>query len=152
MTALARIAVAHNLARLTRHGELIAQPRTPTLRMGKAIVPLPPAAFLQATAAGEATLARLVCAHVPMRARVADLFAGVGPFALRLAERARVLAVDDDEAALAALKRAAASTAGLKPIAPSAAICSRARCRSGTERLRRRGVRSAASGCRSTGA
>ena len=34
---------------------------------------------------------------------------------MRLAERARVLAVDDDEAALAALKRAAA-TPGLKPV------------------------------------
>ena len=47
--------------------------------------------------------------------KIADLFAGIGPFALRLAERARVLAVDDDEAALAALKRAAA-TPGLKPV------------------------------------
>ena len=42
--------------------------------------------------------------------------AGIGPFALRLAERARVVAVDDDEAALAALKRAAATAAGLKPV------------------------------------
>ena len=50
------------------------------------------------------------------RSSVADLFSGIGPFALRLAERARVLAVDDDEAALAALKRAAATTAGLKPV------------------------------------
>ncbi len=47
---------------------------------------------------------------------IADLFAGIGPFALRLAEQARVAAVDDDEAALAALKRAAAGTAGLKPV------------------------------------
>jgi 23S rRNA (uracil1939-C5)-methyltransferase len=47
---------------------------------------------------------------------VADLFAGVGPFALRLAAQARIAALDEDEAALAALKRAAASTAGLKPV------------------------------------
>jgi 23S rRNA (uracil1939-C5)-methyltransferase len=39
----------------------------------------------------------------------------VGPFALRLAERARVLAVDDDEAAIAGLTRAAAMP-GLKPV------------------------------------
>jgi 23S rRNA (uracil1939-C5)-methyltransferase len=116
LTALARIAAKHDLARLTRHGELIALARTPMLRMGKATVQLPPAAFLQATAEGEEVLARLVLAACAGAATVADLFAGVGPFALRLAERARVVAVDDDEAALSALKRATASTAGLKPV------------------------------------
>jgi 23S rRNA (uracil1939-C5)-methyltransferase len=116
MTALARVAQERNLARLTRHGELIAQQRPPTLRIGNAIVPLPPAAFLQATAAGEAALARLVLAACADTAIIADLFSGIGPFALRLAERARVVAVDDDEAALAALKRGAAAAAGLKPV------------------------------------
>ncbi len=120
VAALARVADKHNLARLTRHGELIALARVPTVRMGKATVPLPPAAFLQATAEGEAVLGRLVlaaCTSVTAGAvNVADLFAGIGPFALRLAERLRILAVDDDEPALSALKRAAASTAGLKPV------------------------------------
>jgi 23S rRNA (uracil1939-C5)-methyltransferase len=114
--ALASVAAKHNLARLTRHGELIAQARPPTLLVGKGVVSLPPAAFLQATAEGEAVLARLVLAAGAGAAKVADLFAGVGPFALRLAERARVTAVDDNEEALAALKRAAAATAGLKPV------------------------------------
>jgi 23S rRNA (uracil1939-C5)-methyltransferase len=116
IAALARVAAQHDLARLTRHGELIALARVPTLRMGKAIMQLPPAAFLQATAEGEAVLARLVCAACAGAASVADLFAGIGPFALRLAEQARVIAVDADEAALAALKRAAGATAGLKPV------------------------------------
>jgi 23S rRNA (uracil1939-C5)-methyltransferase len=114
--ALARVAATERLARLTRHGELIAQARPPTLRIGKATVPLPPAAFLQATAAGEAALAGLVLEFCAGAAAVADLFAGVGPFTLRLAERARVVAVDNDAAALAALKRAAATTSGLKPV------------------------------------
>ena len=117
VTALAGVAARHGLARLTRHGELIALERAPTLRMGKATVPLPPAAFLQATAAGETALARLVVSACASAATVADLFAGVGPFALRLAEHARVMAVDGDEAALLALKRAAATAAGLKPVA-----------------------------------
>ena len=116
MTALARIAATHDLARLTRHGELIALSRPPAVRIGKANVQLPPAAFLQATAAGEAALAQLTLAASAGASKVADLFAGIGPFALRLAERARVLAVDDDEPALAALKRAAAAAPGLKPI------------------------------------
>ncbi|MGO9046690.1 MAG: class I SAM-dependent RNA methyltransferase [Xanthobacteraceae bacterium] len=116
ITALARIAAKHDLARLTRHGELIALARPPTLRIGKAIVDLPPTAFLQATAEGEAALARLTLAACLDVAKVADLFVGIGPFALRLAERARVAAIDDDEAALTALKRAAAAAQGLKPV------------------------------------
>jgi 23S rRNA (uracil1939-C5)-methyltransferase len=115
MVELARLATKHGLTRLTRHGELIAQSRPPTLQIGKAIVALPPAAFLQATAAGEATLARLALAACADATKVADLFSGIGPFALRLAESARVFAVDADEAAVGALKRAAA-TPGLKPI------------------------------------
>jgi 23S rRNA (uracil1939-C5)-methyltransferase len=113
--ALARLAERRRLARLTRHGELVARRVQPTIRMGHATVPLPPGAFLQATAAGEETLARLVAAHVGDAKSVADLFCGVGPFALRLAERAKVTAADGDEAAVAAL-RAAAKTPGLKPI------------------------------------
>jgi 23S rRNA (uracil1939-C5)-methyltransferase len=85
--------------------------------MGQARVALPPGAFLQATAAGEAELAKLVMAHSGAAKTVADLFAGVGPFALRLAERARVTAADIDADAIAALQRAAATTAGLKPVA-----------------------------------
>jgi 23S rRNA (uracil1939-C5)-methyltransferase len=115
-TALAKLAIAQNLARLTRHGELITQQRTPTLRIGKATVSLPPAAFLQATEAGEVTLAQLVLAACAGARKAADLFAGVGPFALRLAEHARVFAADDDEPALSALNRAASATASLKPV------------------------------------
>jgi 23S rRNA (uracil1939-C5)-methyltransferase len=114
--ALARVAETHRLARITRHGELVAQHATPTVKMGRCTVALPPGAFLQATEAGETALARLVLAHAGAAKAVADLFAGVGPFALRLAERARVVAADADEGAIAALNRAAAGASGLKPI------------------------------------
>jgi 23S rRNA (uracil1939-C5)-methyltransferase len=116
MARLAGFAQTHRLARLTRHGELIVQRAQPTLSVGRARVALPPGAFLQATAAGEEALARLVVGHVSDAAAVADLFAGVGPFALRLAERARVLAVDSDAAAIAALRQACA-VPGFKPVA-----------------------------------
>lgn len=116
MAALARIAAQHKLARLTRHGDLVAQREQPMLTVGRARVPLPPGTFLQATAEGEATLARLVLAHVGEAKRVADLFCGIGPFALRLAERARVTAVDIDAGAAEALKRAASTAGGLKPV------------------------------------
>ena len=117
MMRLAQAAEAHRLARLTRHGELVAKRAVPVVRMGKAAVALPPGAFLQATAEGEASLARLVCAHAAGARNIADLFCGIGPFALRLAERARVTAADSDAAALAALSEAAKSTPGLKPVA-----------------------------------
>jgi 23S rRNA (uracil1939-C5)-methyltransferase len=114
--ALARIADSRRLARITRHGELIVQRASPTVTMGRARVTLPPGAFLQATQDGEAQLAHLVARHVGDAKSVADLFAGVGPFTLRLAERARVMAADSDEGAIAALRQAADTTSGLKPV------------------------------------
>ena len=119
-TALVGVATRHRLARLTRHGELVAQSATPTVRVGRAEVALPAGGFLQATAEGETVLARLALAHVGGANSVLDLFCGIGPFALRLAERARVTAVDSDGAATAALSRAAARAPGLKPVAAQA--------------------------------
>jgi 23S rRNA (uracil1939-C5)-methyltransferase len=113
---LAGVAERHRLARLTRHGELVALRAQPMINMGKAEVVLPAGSFLQATAAGEDALAARVAAACGKAAVVADLFCGVGPFALRLAERARVRAYDSEATAIDALTKAAASTRGLKPI------------------------------------
>ncbi len=115
-TALAALAAKHKLARITRHSELVSQNSQPLLKVGTAHVPLPPAAFLQATAEGEAALARLVIGHVGAAKCVADLFSGIGTFALRLAERARVSAADNEAGAIKALERAATKTPGLKPV------------------------------------
>jgi 23S rRNA (uracil1939-C5)-methyltransferase len=113
---MARLAATHKLARLTRHGELISQRSAPTVTVGRATVVLPPGGFLQATVAGEKALAQLVIDAVGDAKTVVDLFCGIGPFALHLAERARIRAFDSDPAAIAALKQAANSTMGLKPI------------------------------------
>ena len=116
MTALARIATGRGLARITRHGEIVAQPVAPTLTLGRAAVALPPGAFLQPTLAGEETLAGLVVDAAKSARTIADLFAGIGPFALRLAERARVMAADSSAPAIQALARAAGTTPGLKAV------------------------------------
>ena len=116
LTALAKVAETRELARLTRHGELVAQRAQPLLRVGRAEVPLPPGAFLQATAEGEEALARLVTEHAGRARHVADLFTGIGTFALRLAENARVAACDSEPAAIKALQQAAGKASGLKPI------------------------------------
>ncbi|MCL2715688.1 MAG: methyltransferase [Alphaproteobacteria bacterium] len=115
VTALSAIAREYRLARLTRHGELILQQQPPRLAMGRAEVTLPPGSFLQATLAGEETLAREVIAGIGRARAVADLFCGVGPFALRLAEKVRVTAIDSALPALTALT-AASHAPGLKPV------------------------------------
>jgi 23S rRNA (uracil1939-C5)-methyltransferase len=61
-------------------------------------------------------LAQLVIGHLDKARSVADLFCGLGPFALRIAERARIAAFDSDQASIVALKSAAAATPGLKPV------------------------------------
>lgn len=119
VVALAQIAGAHGLARLTRHGELVLQREPPMLTMGRARVALPPGSFLQATAAGEAALARLVMEAVEGTrgaARAVDLFAGVGTFALRLAERVRVAAYESSVPAIEALNKAVRGATELKPV------------------------------------
>jgi 23S rRNA (uracil1939-C5)-methyltransferase len=113
---LTRIAGSGRIARITRHGQLIAQIAPPAVMMGSARVVLPAAPFLQATALGEQTLAALVVGATGRAKTVLDLFCGIGPFALRLAESARVTAIDSNQAGLDALDRAAQATRGLKPI------------------------------------
>jgi 23S rRNA (uracil1939-C5)-methyltransferase len=116
IATLSRVAEQHRLARLTRHGELVLMRTPPTIAIGTAQVTLPPGSFLQATVAGEETLAALVAGHCQRAKHIADLFCGVGPFALRLAAKARIAAFDNDEGAVTALQKAATSTPGLKPI------------------------------------
>ncbi len=114
--ALANAAERHALVRLTRHGELVAQRGAPVIKTGRASVLLPPGSFLQATIKGEDTLAELVLSHVGKAKRMADLFCGVGTFALRLAEKVRVIAADSDALAIEALKKAHSTAQGLKQI------------------------------------
>ncbi|VFU08058.1 class I SAM-dependent RNA methyltransferase [Methylocella tundrae] len=112
---LVRFALRHDLARLSNHGAIVTVQRPPVVLMGKAMVAVPPGAFLQATEAGEAALAEEVCAALTGASRIADLFAGVGTFSLRLAAFAPVHAIDADEPALDALAKAARSAA-LRPV------------------------------------
>ncbi|MDR1828109.1 MAG: RNA methyltransferase [Methylobacteriaceae bacterium] len=107
---------ALGLARLSNHGEVVVEYRPPVVDMGGTAVVPPPGAFLQATAAGEAALAELVLEATRGARRVADLFSGCGPFALRLAREADVHAVDSGDAMLRALAAAARAAAGSRPV------------------------------------
>ncbi len=116
ITALSRVAEAHRLARLTRHGELVLMRVPPSIMIGAARVVLPPGSFLQATIAGEEALAALAGGHCGRARHIADLFCGVGSFALRLAANSKISAFDSDAGAIEALQKAAKATPGLKPV------------------------------------
>ncbi len=120
LAALSAVAARHNFARLTRHRELVVMRAPPAVTVGKAMVTLPPGSFTQPTAAGEDALASLVAAHAKKAKHMADLFCGIGPFALKLAEKTKVSAFDSDEAAIGALAKAAQNTQGLKPLTAAA--------------------------------
>ncbi len=113
---LVELGTRFRFARLSLGNELVWQSAIPTVRMGKANVELPPGSFLQATAAAEEALSALVLSGIGKAKTVLDLFCGVGPFALRLAERAKVTAADSDGPAIAALQKAVRNTQGLKPV------------------------------------
>jgi 23S rRNA (uracil1939-C5)-methyltransferase len=120
LAALSQLAETHDLARLTRHGELVIQRRPPVIEIGKARLTLPPGSFMQPTALGEETLAALAIARTKGAKHVADLFCGFGPFALRLAQTVKVSAFDSDAAAVAALQQAVKTAQGLKPLSATA--------------------------------
>ena len=113
---LADIAEKFDLARVTMRGEIIIERRAPVRTLGRARVVLPPGAFLQATKKGESILADMVGDIVGDSAKIADLFCGIGTFALQLASQARIFAVDGNKSAISALQTAVNNTQGLKPV------------------------------------
>ena len=106
----------YDLARLSMHGDVIVERRSAEIEIGRARVGLPPCGFLQATEAGERRLAELVLNALGKSHKVADLFSGIGTFALRIAERASVHAVESSIPAVNAMQRAIRETQGLKPL------------------------------------
>ncbi len=105
------------ILRVTVDGDIAFARETPVVTFDGVAVPLPPGAFLQATLEGEAALTALVVEATAGAARVADLFAGLGTFAVPLTRDAAVTAVDMEGPALDALAAAIARTSGRRPLA-----------------------------------
>lgn len=116
LESAARIADALDLARLAFDGETLVARRTPVVSIGPARVAPPPGAFLQATLEGERVLGDLVREALLGSERIADLFSGVGTFALRVCDFAETHAVEGDADMLLALKRAADAVGGLRGV------------------------------------
>ena len=100
----------HKLARVNIDegygSEVRYEPRPVTVTLGGTTVAFPPGAFLQATEDGEAALVECVRETCAGAVQVADLFAGLGTFALSI--DGRITAAEAARGAAIALKTAAA--------------------------------------------
>lgn len=107
--ALTEFCERNRLARLSLDqgygAEAFYEPVPATVTLSGTPVALPPGAFLQATSDGEQALIESVREAVQGAARTADLFSGLGTFALAL--EGQVYAAEAGRDAVLALKRAA---------------------------------------------
>jgi len=105
---LTAFAMDHDLARLSVDRglgpEALYEPQPASVTLSGARVAFPPGGFLQATADGEAELISCVQETVAGAAKIADLFAGLGTFALATGA---TYAAEASRDAAAALKRTA---------------------------------------------
>jgi 23S rRNA (uracil1939-C5)-methyltransferase len=119
---LADFARAHGLPRIAcaplkgSTSENMAQLGPVSIALGGVPVAPAPGAFLQATPQGEAAIVAAVLAGLPPKlagkARIADLYAGLGTLSFPLGTRARVTAYEGAPEAVAALDAAARKSGG----------------------------------------
>jgi 23S rRNA (uracil1939-C5)-methyltransferase len=109
--AVTSFAQRHGLARLSVDDGLGPEPRWEpepvTVTFGGIPVPFPPASFLQATPEGEGALVAAVREAIGSAKAVADLFAGLGTFALAMDPGVKVYAGEGAREAILSLKGAA---------------------------------------------
>ncbi len=114
---LASAAAALQLVRFSLDRDPLYQSGAPEVTAGSAKIVPPPGAFLQASAEAERAIAKRAVAAFGKRARqAADLFCGIGVFSFALAAKAKVLAVDNERAAIEALEQAKRRTQGVRAI------------------------------------
>lgn len=114
--ALSNLAGEAGWARLSIGLDPLVERHRPQLVFGGAAVTPPPGVFLQAVRPAEHAIRDTVLSGAAKARNVADLFCGVGTLTFPLAAKARVMAIDSDPAALAALEEAYRQAQGLKPI------------------------------------
>ncbi|MCF6320962.1 MAG: RNA methyltransferase [Rhizobiaceae bacterium] len=107
-----RLALEAKISRLSFGDETLVETKRPNLTVGLAWVSPPPGIFVQAMREAELHISELVCAHLKGCKKVADLYCGIGTFALRLAENSMVLACESEQSALDALDEAWRGTGG----------------------------------------
>ncbi|WP_026381159.1 class I SAM-dependent RNA methyltransferase [Afifella pfennigii] len=113
---LVELCAGEPVARLSLGEETLFQIEGPRLLIAGIALEPPPGAFVQASAEAAEAMAGLVSTHLAGAKRAADLFCGLGTFALPLAREMPVTAVEAHEPALAALLAASRGAEGLKPV------------------------------------
>jgi 23S rRNA (uracil1939-C5)-methyltransferase len=106
MASFVRAFARSSFLRASVNGDVVVEKEKPQVSFGDASVELPAGGFLQAVVSAEHAIADLVLSHLKKSKRVVDLFCGSGTFALRLAKRSRVHAVEMEPDALSALQSA----------------------------------------------
>jgi len=115
-SAIAGLARAAAIVRLSIAGVPVFETAEPSLTFGRARVALPPGVFLQAVPSAEAAMTALIVKACGKAKRIADLFSGIGTFTFPLAARAEVSAFDSDKPAIEALLAAVKHSSGIKPV------------------------------------
>jgi 23S rRNA (uracil1939-C5)-methyltransferase len=113
---LASQAGGAGLARLALGDDVIYQSAQPVLSFGTAEITLPSGTFVQAVAAAEHEIARMIVVAVGKAKSIVDLFCGLGAFTFPLAAKMRVASFDGERSAIEALQAAVKRASGLKPI------------------------------------
>ncbi len=113
---LVSVAIEIPLARLALADEILVETIAPTLTTGNIQVIPAPGGFCQPVQTTQQVMVDLVRGHLKKCKSIVDLFSGFGTFALPLAERSKVHAVENQANALDALSAAASGTPGLKLI------------------------------------
>lgn len=84
-----------------------AERATLTMRLGAADIALPADAFLQATSEGQQLLTEFAQSASHHSKHIVDLFCGIGTYSFPLSARAKVLAIENDQPMVHALRDAA---------------------------------------------
>jgi 23S rRNA (uracil1939-C5)-methyltransferase len=116
LPSLTAKAEAAGIVRLSLNGEPILSLGEAAIEIAGCAVTPPPGAFVQASAEAETIMADIVLTHLAGARKVADLFCGVGTFALALARHSAVLAVENNPAALDALSAGLRTASRLKRV------------------------------------
>lgn len=105
--------VANKFTRLTINDEVLIKTAEPHIKIASTIISPPPAAFVQALKEAEDTMTDIVADFLKGCKQVADLYCGIGTFALKLAENSQVYAVEESQMALESLDQAWRQTGGI---------------------------------------
>ncbi|WP_212111339.1 class I SAM-dependent RNA methyltransferase [Bartonella queenslandensis] len=111
-----KAALSYGITRLSVDGEVLIEREKPVIYFGDVRVEFPSGGFLQATCEAENIMGNIILTHLKKAKNALDLFSGVGTFALRMAKKMNVHAVENDEKALENLSSAARFTTGLKTV------------------------------------